>query len=73
MNELFEQCGWTGGSSFLQLSEEMRQITPLVHQQEIYFDRFGRLTKELSGERLDSLNEYLYTQYYRQHKVEPEA
>ena len=73
MNELFEQCGWTGGSSFLQLSEEMRQITPLVHEQEIYFDRFGRLTRELSGERLDSLNEYLYIQYYRQHKVEPEA
>lgn len=73
MNELFEQCGWSGGSSFLQLSEEMRQITPLVHQQGIYFDLFGNPTRELSGERLDSLNEYLYTQYYRQHKIEPEA
>ena len=29
MPELFEQCGWTG-PSFLQLSQQVREVTPLV-------------------------------------------
>lgn len=30
MQELFDQCGWTG-PGFMELSREMRAVTPLLH------------------------------------------
>ncbi len=72
MPELFEQCGWTG-PSFLQLSQEVREITPLVHQQGVYLTEDGQLTDRLSGEAADRLNEFFFAQYYREHKVVPEG
>ena len=72
MPELFEQCGWTG-PSFLQLAQEVREITPLVHQQGVYLTEGGQLTDHLSGEAADRLNEFFFAQYYREHKVVPEG
>ena len=72
MPELFEQCGWTG-PSFLQLAQEVREVTPLVHQQGVYLTEDGQLTDHLSGEAADRLNEFFFAQYYREHKVVPEG
>ena len=72
MPELFEQCGWTG-PSFLQLAQEVREVTPLVHQQGVYLTEDGQLTDHLSGEVADRLNEFFFAQYYREHKVVPEG
>ena len=72
MPELFEQCGWTG-PSFLQLSQQVREVTPLVHQQGVYLTEDGQLTDRLSGEAADRLNEFFFAQYYREHKVVPEG
>lgn len=72
MPELFEQCGWTG-PSFLQLAQEVREVTPLVHQQGVYLTEDGQLTDRLSGEAADRLNEFFFAQYYREHKVVPEG
>ena len=72
MPELFEQCGWTG-PSFLQLSQQVREVTPLVHQQGVYLTEDGQLTDRLSGEAADRLNEFFFAQYYREHTVVPEG
>lgn len=70
MNELFEQCGWVG-PSFLQLSEETRQITPLVHESGLYLTRDGQLTDALEGEDQKLLEQYLFAQYHREHDIAP--
>ena len=52
MNELFEQCGWTG-PAFLQYAEEIRSLTPLVHSQGLYLTPDGELTDDLPQEVAD--------------------
>ena len=70
MNELFEQCGWTG-PAFLQYAEEIRSLTPLVHSQGLYLTPDGELTDDLPQEVADRLPEYQWVEYYREHKVVP--
>ena len=70
MNELFEQCGWTG-PSFLQYAQTIRAITPLVHDQGLYLDREGQLTDALPEDEAEQLQEYQWVQYYREHDVVP--
>lgn len=70
MAELFEQCGWTG-PSFLQYSQEIREITPLIHTQGLYLDREGQLTDALPGEDGERLLEFAWAQYYREHEIVP--
>ena len=70
MAELFEQCGWTG-PSFLQYSQEIRDVTPLVHAQGLYLDRTGRLTDALPEEDGARLLEFQWVQYYREHQIVP--
>ena len=70
MNELFEQCGWTG-PAFLQYAEEIRSLTPLVHSQGLYLTPDGELTDDLPQEVADRLLEYQWVEYYREHKVVP--
>ena len=70
MNELFEQCGWTG-PAFLQYAEEIRSLTPLVHSQGLYLTPDGELIDDLPQEVADRLLEYQWVEYYREHKVVP--
>ena len=70
MAELFEQCGWTG-PSFLQYSQEIRDVTPLVHTQGLYLDRTDRLTDALPEEDGARLLEFQWVQYYREHQLVP--
>ena len=72
MNELFEQCGWTG-PAFLQYAETVRQITPLVHDQGLYLDPEGQVTGWLPPEAEEALLEYQWVQYYREYSVTPES
>ena len=70
MQELFDQCGWTG-PSYLQFTREVRQATPLVHQQGLYLTPDGQLTDTLEEEQEELVNDLFYVQYYRQHKIDP--
>ena len=70
MNELFEQCGWTG-PAFLQYAETIREMTPLVHTQRLYLDPQGNLTNNPPEDVRKSLLEYQWVQYYREYEVEP--
>lgn len=70
MQELFDQCGWTG-PAFLQLTRDVREVTPLVHQQELYLDRYGQLTDTLNEDQEALVSDLFYAQYYRQHKITP--
>ena len=70
MNELFEQCGWTG-PAFLQYAEEIRQLTPLVHARNLYLDAQGTLTDVLPEGIQRRLLEYQWVQYYREFEVVP--
>ena len=70
MNELFEQCGWTG-PAFLQYAEEIRQLTPLVHNRNLYLDAQGTLTDVLPEGIQRRLLEYQWVQYYREFEVVP--
>ena len=70
MQELFDQCGWTG-PSYLQFTREVRQATPLVHQQGLYLTQYGQLTDTLDEEQEEVVRDLYFTQYYRQHKITP--
>ena len=70
MQELFDQCGWTG-PSYLQFTREVRQATPLVHQQGLYLTPDEQLTDTLEEEQEELVNDLFYVQYYRQHKIDP--
>ena len=69
MTELFDQCGWEG-PAFLQLSRRLRDITPLVHVQDLYWQG-DTLTDQLSQADADFLTDFLGAQYYREMEVVP--
>ena len=70
MQELSDQCGWTG-PSYLQFTREVRKATPLVHQQGLYLTQDGQLTDTLDEEQEEVARDLYFTQYYRQHKITP--
>ncbi|MBR4098646.1 MAG: LTA synthase family protein [Clostridium sp.] len=69
MNELFRQCGWEG-PGFMQLANQLREITPMVHSQGLYLWQ-GQLTDALPQTQADFLGQFLWAQYYREQKVVP--
>ena len=69
MEELFTQCCWEG-PGFMQLSRQLRDITPLVHVQGLYW-KDGGLTDALPAEEQDFLTAFLGAQYYRENGVVP--
>ena len=71
MTELFDQCGWEG-SGFMQLSRLMREITPMVHGQDLYLVD-GAVTDTLEAEDSSFLQAFLGAQYYRENRVVPGA
>ena len=71
MEEVFAQCGWEG-PGFMQLAREMRDLTPLVHEQGIYW-KDGAPCYELTEEEQKVISLYQSVEYYREHNVEPGA
>ena len=71
MTELFDQCGWEG-PAFMQLSRLMREITPMVHGQDLYLVD-GAVTDTLEAEDSSFLQAFLGAQYYRENRVVPGA
>lgn len=63
MAELFDLCGWEG-SGFLQLQRQIREITPLLHVQDLYWD--NGLTDQLSTIDQGTVDCYLWAEYYRE-------
>ncbi len=71
MEEVFDQCGWDG-PGFMQLAGEMRELTPLIHEQGIYW-KDGAPCYELTQEKQEILDLYRNVEYYREHVVEPQG
>ena len=70
MEEVFTQCGWEG-PGFMQLAREVRELTPLIHEQGIYWKN-GATCYELTQEEETLITMYQNVEYYREHTVEPE-
>lgn len=69
MTEVFDQCGWEG-PGFLQLSRQLRSITPLVHHQELdLYWKDGKVTSVLPEEDQAFLTDFLSAQYDREHSA----
>lgn len=71
MPKLFDLCGWEG-SAFMQLSREMREVTPLLHTRSLFLAD-GTVTDMLNPEAEEFYSDYLCAQYYREKKVDPTA
>ncbi|MGI5962311.1 MAG: sulfatase-like hydrolase/transferase [Lawsonibacter sp.] len=71
MPKLFDLCDWEG-PSFLQLSRQIRQITPLLHVQNLYWQQ-DSLTDMLSPTDADAISSFLGAQYYRETQISPET
>ena len=71
MSKLFDLCGWEG-PAFMQLSREMREITPTVHVLDRYLKN-GQIVAELPPAEADFLRRFKGAQYYREHEVVPKA
>ena len=66
MSELFDRCGWEG-SGFMRLQRDMRAVTPLLHERELFLEN-GTLTDTLSAEAADAYRHYRWAEYWRETK-----
>ena len=71
MTRLFDECGFEG-PGFMQLSREIRAITPMVHERNFYLQD-GKVTDTLPGPQFDVVNQFIYAQYYRETEVVPQG
>ena len=69
MTKIFDLCGWKG-PGFMQYSREIRNISPLLHEQGLFLQN-GELTDTLSDEDQMKFDDFLYAQYYRETEVVP--
>ena len=69
MGEVFEQCAWDG-PAFMQLSREVCSLTPLVHEQGIYW-KDGAPYYTLTPEEQEMIDAYQSVEYYREHTIDP--
>ena len=68
MTEVFDACGWEG-PGFMQLSRQVRDLTPLVHQRGLYWKE--GLTAALPENQAGFLADFLAAQYYRENEIVP--
>ncbi len=66
MAELFDQCAWEG-PAFMQLQRDMRAVTPLLHERELYWED-GALTDTLSPKAAEAYQRYRWAEYWRETK-----
>ena len=71
MPRLFDLCGWEG-PGFMQLSRQMRDISPLVHTRGLFLKE-DALTDVLPIEEGVFYLDFLGAQYYREHEIDPKA
>ncbi len=71
MPRLFDLLGWEG-PGFMQLSREMREISPLVHVRSLFLQD-GQLTDALPAQQTQFLRSFLGAQYYRETEIVPSA
>ncbi|MBQ7682489.1 MAG: hypothetical protein IJT31_09830 [Oscillibacter sp.] len=64
MAELFDLCSWDG-PGFMQLQRDMRAVTPLLHERELYLEG-GVLTDALSPQAGEMYQRYRIAEYYRE-------
>ncbi|MDD6187960.1 MAG: LTA synthase family protein [Clostridiales bacterium] len=69
MNLLFEQCGWGGGSEYMQLTSDVMAETTVAHVYG-YFLEDGKLTSAPSERISSAMSKLKIAQYYR--KTHPE-
>ncbi len=69
MAEVFDQCGWEG-PAFMQLSRDLRDRLPVIHQNGFYF-KDGLPIYALSEEDNAFYQQYLGAQFYRRNYVNP--
>ncbi|MEA4934181.1 MAG: LTA synthase family protein [Lawsonibacter sp.] len=69
MPEVFDQCSWTG-PGFMALSNQLRDITPVVHVWDLYW-KDGTLANLLPEEDASFLSDFLSAQYYRENELVP--
>ena len=66
MAALFDRCAWEG-PAFMQLQRDMRALTPLLHERELFLDG-GALTDTLSPEAAEAYRQYGWAEYWRETK-----
>ncbi|MGE4275844.1 MAG: sulfatase-like hydrolase/transferase [Lawsonibacter sp.] len=71
MAEVFDQCGWTG-PGFMELSRQVRNITPLVHVWDLYW-KDGMLTDLLPEADAAFLADFRSAEYYRENEIVPQG
>lgn len=64
MAKVFDECGWEG-PAFLQISREMREVTPLLSRKG-FFLQDGRLSLLMNEEDTKFYRNYLGVQYWRE-------
>lgn len=64
MQEVFNQCGWEG-PGFMKLSREMRELTPMLHEKELFW-LDGAPADTLEGDTMDFYQRFRCAQYYRE-------
>ena len=69
MAKVFDECGWEG-PGFMQLSRELRDVTPLVSP-DGFFLKDGQLTRQLSERDTEFYNAYLGAQFWREKNALP--
>ena len=69
MNVLFDQCGWGGGSAYLQLAGEVMAQVPVINTDGFYVEN-GQVTKTLSDEAQDLVDRLYIAQFYRKQNPE---
>jgi len=63
MNLLFEQCGWTG-SAWMQYTDQLMDVLPVITSNGFYVTADGVLTTELTEENAQLLQDYKIVEYY---------
>ena len=64
MPKVFDLCGWTG-PGFMQLARQVREITPLVHERDLYLSS-GQITDALPQGQQDFVDRFLWAEYWRE-------
>ena len=69
MNVLFDQCGWGGGSAYLQLMDEVMEQVPVINTDGFYVED-GQVTKTLSEDAQALVDRLEVAQFYRKQNAE---
>lgn len=63
MNEVFAQCGYTG-NAYLQATDEIRSVLPVITSVGKYVDASGTICTELTDAQQEALNTFRCLEYY---------